>query len=1000
MYTTLKADLSFEDPQELSGLFSQSAKMTPNNIAVIHGNNKITYKELDLLSNRYADYLHKAHDIKQGDFVCVAYDRGINFIISIISILKCGAVYVPIDTKDPKEHRQHILDDVKPKVILLQPEYKSIFNCPNCISIEDTKNISTYSHKPRAVNRGSQDIACVFFTSGSTGRPKGVLLPHLALTGLIRSPRYLKITKEDRVLSSSSIAFDAASFEIWTALGNSATLVCMDYETIINPESFADFLDHEDITVMWITSALFDQVVAFRPEMFKKVKYLLSGGDVVNPKTVYKVLNNKQGRPKAFINGYGPTETGILATFQIIREMDDDRTPLPIGKALSDIVLYVLDDELKPLPEGEAGELFIGGDRLAKGYLNLPDQTHDKFIRNPFTGNPTDTLYKTGDLVKFRPDGSLDFIGRADRQIKFRGFRLELDGIENNLISHPEIANAAVKLLAINGEKKLVAYVQPEKSCCSSFDLKAYKAFLLGKMPSYSVPSIFTVMEHLPVTSRGKIDRKRLPKPVFQNEIRTNIIPPETEMEKIIHAVWKKSLPNTNFGITDSFFDIGGSSILLGAVYTEIRRKISIPFSLNAFFENPTIQALAQSITRGSNKFKHECEFTMAKSDAQLNENIRPSWNRDKQKNKNAILLTGTTGFLGTHILAELLEETERPIYCLIRPHNEEALIERQRKAFTDFGVKHSIKHLDRIHYLAGDLSDHALGLCQLDYHHIVDNCSHIIHCGAYVHHIYPYSRLKASNTQSTLELIKIAMKGCPKKLSFISTISAITKKNEQGLAIENQVGEEPPSFFGGYALSKWASERLMKQAFDRGMNGLILRPGNIFANSTTGSCSPVTSNFALLMMRSYLASGIAPDLDFNFEAVPVDLLAKSIVSTTLGKSDRLILNLSNPKEISLREYTNLLGDLTEKPIKLVPFEEWKKKVIAPLTKSSPLYPLTLYFQEGASQEFSYFETVKGQKELGKYAISFPDDYSLLLKDAFKKTLRQALLAKSSSWRC
>ncbi|HDL98564.1 MAG TPA: amino acid adenylation domain-containing protein, partial [Desulfobacteraceae bacterium] len=431
MLDATHADLSLNDPQELSGLFSKCADMTPNNIAVVHNREMITYKELDILSNRYADYLHQAHHIERGDLVCVAYERGINFIVAILSILKCGAAYVPIDTKEPAERRRDIIDDVAPKLLLVQPKHRGDFDFPNCVSLDDLTDIYTFSPAPRQTYIHSQDLACVFFTSGSTGRPKGVLLPHLALSGLVRSPRYLTITPDDRVLSSSSIAFDAASFEIWTALANSATLVCIDYETIINPEAFATFLDQQDISVMWITSALFDQVVDFRPGMFKKVKYLLSGGDVVNPKTVYKVLNNDQGRPKAFINGYGPTETGILATFQMITEMHSYNEPLSIGKALADTVLYVLDEKRQPVPPGEQGELYIGGHRLAKGYLNLPERTAQTFIQNPFTGNPTDILYRTGDLVRFRPDGSLEFTGRADRQIKFRGFRLELDGIEN-----------------------------------------------------------------------------------------------------------------------------------------------------------------------------------------------------------------------------------------------------------------------------------------------------------------------------------------------------------------------------------------------------------------------------------------------------------------------------------------------------------------------------------------------------------------------------------------
>lgn len=990
MFDATHADLSLNDPQELPGLFSKCADMTPNNIAVVHGRETITYKELDLLSNRYADYLHQTHRIERGDLVCVAYERGINFIVAILASLKCGAAYVPIDVKEPAERRRDIIDDVAPKLILVQPKHRVDFDFSNCVSLEDLTNIYTFSPAPRQAHIHSQDLACVFFTSGSTGRPKGVLLPHLALTGLIRSPRYLTITPDDRVLSSSSIAFDAASFEIWTALANSATLVCIDYETIINPEAYAAFLDHQDISVMWITSALFDQLVAFRPGMFRKVKYLLSGGDVVNPKTVYKVLNNDQGRPKAFINGYGPTETGILATFQMITEMHNDNEPLPIGKALADTVLYVLDEDRKPVPPGEPGELYVGGHRLAKGYLKLPERTAQSFIQNPFTGNPTDILYRTGDLVRFRPDGSLEFTGRADRQIKFRGFRLELDGIENVLVSHPDVANAAVKMVKINAEKTLVGYVQPEADRKDSFSIADYKAYLNEKMPSYSVPRVIMVMDQLPVTQRGKIDRKRLPDPVIDEQACDNIVAPCTKTEKIIYDVWSDCLGRKVFGVTDNFFDLGGSSILLATVYTRIRDQIPTPFTLDAFLENPTIEGLARTIDEHGGRADHADERAEAEADAVLDASIRPAWNAPTEAGGNAVLLTGSTGFLGGHLLAELLEKTDRPVYCLIRPHDDESLHEGQHAALHRLALDRTLGAADRIRPIAGDLAEHGLGLSPLDHQRILDNCSHIIHCGAYVHHIYTYARLKAPNSRSTLELIKLALRGRPKKLSFVSTVSAVTERNAQGIGYEGRVGEHPATFFGGYALSKWVSERLLEQAFERGMSGLILRLGSIFANSETGVSSPISTNFALLMMRAYLDSGLAPDLDLVFEAVPVNQLAEAIVATTLGDCDRVMLNLSNPNEIPLQDYVGLLSELAGKTIEIVPFDDWKRRVIDPLGESNPLYPLTLYFQNRPSEEIMHFETALGQAELARHDIRYPKSYRKLLYDAFDKTLRGA----------
>ena len=546
-------------------------------------------------------------------------------------------------------------------------------------------------------------------------------------------------------------------------------------------------------------------------------------------------------------------------------------------------------------------------------------------------------------------------------------------------------------MVKINAEKMLVAYIQLESGEEQKFMVDSYKDWLNEQMPSYSVPAIIVKMEQLPVTARGKIDRKHLPAPVIEEEARDNIIAPRSDTEKIIFHVWAECLGKKLFGVTDNFFDLGGSSILLATVYTRIRRQIATPFTLDAFLKTPTIEGLASTIDEHGGQADHSDEFKQAEDDAVLDTSILPAWNTTPKKNCNAVLLTGSAGFLGGHLLAELLAKSDRPVYCLIRPHDTESLQEHQYSALHRLHLDGALIHGDRIRPIGGDLSEPNLGMSPLDYKRILENCSHIIHCGAYVHHIYPYSRLKHANSRSTLDLIKLALRGHPKKLCFISTVSAVAQENGDGIGYEGQVAETPAPFFGGYAMSKWVSERLLQQAFDRDMSGLILRPGNIFANSETGISSPVTSNFALLMMRAYLDTGLAPNLDLVFEAVPVNQLAEAIVATSLGDTNRTMLNLSNPKEISLQEYVDTLTAVTGKVIEIVPFEEWRQQVIEPLRETSPLYPLTLYFQDTPGKEILHFQTKLAQQALQGYGISYPDDYKQLLTTLFDKTLRTVL---------
>lgn len=992
------ADLSLDDPQNLPGVFSRVAAQSPNAIAVKHGRDCMTYGELDTLSNRIAHWLQQAHRVERGDLVCIGYPRGVDFMVAMLAVLKCGAAYVPLDLREPLERRRMIVEDAKPKCLIVVEEKQKDFEFSGAlcspIALADLKDIYSWPPEPLGVYVDSEDPCCVFFTSGSTGRPKGVLLPHIAISGLILSPRYLSISNGDRVLSSSSIAFDAASFEIWTALLNGAMLVCVDYECLINPEAFANFIAQNMITIMWVTTALFDQLVAFRPGIFSGVKYLLSGGDVVSPKTVQKVLSYPGGRPRAFVNGYGPTEAGILATFYVVTELDDASTPLPIGRPLADTVLYVLDHEQKPVPCGEAGELYIGGHRLAKGYLNLPEKTASQFLVNPFSGDPFDRLYRTGDLVRFRDDGNLCFLGRADRQIKFRGFRIELDGLEQVLINHEAIANAAVVMVKNKEQKVLVGYLQPELNYAHSFDLAEYRNWLSGQLPDYSVPAVLTVVEALPLTPRGKIDRQQLPEPVFENQRVTEAVAPRTATEQLLWDVWSECLANKEIGVTDDFFEVGGDSILVATVYSLIREKINRPFDLDAFFQSPTIESLAKVIDGLGGYEDQELKRRTLMEDAVLDPEVVPRWS-DVQAvdDVSSVLLTGSTGFLGAHLLSTLLRDFNVPIYCLLRPGNgaSNSLRVKQLESLDRYGLG-DIELDDRFRPIACDLGKSGLDLSRAHAQRLRSECSHVIHCGAFVNHGFGYERLRAANATSTLELIRLSMSGRAKKLSLISTVSAVSEADVQGLGCEDEVSAQPSEAFGGYALSKWVAERLMRQSFDRGLDGLILRPGNIFASDHSGVASSVDTNFSLLMMRSYLTTGLAPDLDLVYEAVPVDRLAEAVVALTMdANTNQKALNLSNPHVISLSDYLRVLEGISGRLIKIVPYEQWQRDVILPLKPDSPLYPLALYFQGEPAQEIQRFHVESAMECMQRLGVEFSGDYPEMLGRAYCATLRSTM---------
>jgi len=621
-------DLSIKDPLVLHKVFERAAARTPKQIAIIDGNEKISYEKLDKWSSQLAHFLIKTHHVNSGDFVVVSYERGVHFVVSVLAILKCGAAYVPIDTAEALERKIFILDDINPTVSLVQSTFWENYKYPNLFSIASITNLSEYSQLCPKKSTKSSDLACVFYTGGSTGNPKGVLLEHQAISSLIKNPRYLSLTKNDKVLFAGSIAFDVSSFEIWAALLNSATLVCVDYPTLLNSAALGELLINEEVSMAVITSALFDQLVNANHAVFKNLKYLLVIGDVLNPKSVQTVFNNPSGRPVRVINTYGPTEAGILTCSYVIQPADVHLKSIPIGKALSDTYLYVLDEELKPVPCGQQGELYIGGYRLARGYSNLEEKTKASFITNPFTGNPQDRLYKTGDLVRCLEDGNLDFIGRCDRQVKFRGFRMELDAIEYVMCTYGSVAIAAVQVYKRYGDDILVAYIQAHKK--EKIDVEQYKSYLLEKLAGYMVPSIILQLDNMPLTVRGKLDRSKLPA-LDLNEIAESkgIVEPKTKTEEKLHDIWRRFFDMEKISTQADFFEIGGSSILLAGLYAEIRKHFEVPFTISGFIRHPTIEKLGQFFDTGEEDFE---ELALIAQDAVLKENIQPRYDENLMK--------------------------------------------------------------------------------------------------------------------------------------------------------------------------------------------------------------------------------------------------------------------------------------------------------------------------------------------------------------------------------
>ncbi|HEY9812218.1 MAG TPA: non-ribosomal peptide synthetase, partial [Candidatus Sericytochromatia bacterium] len=590
-------------------------------------NQQLTYRELNNRSNQVAHYLQKL-GVSAEVIVGICMEPSIEMIVGILGILKAGGAYLPLDPSYPCDRIHFMLQDAQVSVLLKQSAISSklsTINTPIVIDIDrDWKIIELESQENLTNNTTTDNLAYVIYTSGSTGTPKGVAVPHKAVTRLVCDTNYINIECCDKIAQVANISFDAATFEIWGALLNGAQLVLINRDIILSPEEFALQLQEKEISILFLTTALFQQIARNVPTAFKSLKSLLFGGEAVDPRWVEKIL--KYGSPKHLLHVYGPTENTTFSSYYLVEGLDTEgKAVIPIGRPITNTQIYILDEYLQPVPVGVVGELYIGGDGLARGYLNRAELTAEKFISNPFSkDSPLSSLlpplplplYKTGDLGRYLADGNIEFIGRIDNQIKIRGFRIELGEIESVLCQHPEVREAVVVAIEdIPGEKRLVAYfvlnvemldktsLHNEKSTppipplLRGGKLGELREFIKQKLPGYMIPSDFIMLESLPLTPNGKVDRKALPQPDCYNfNLHEDYIAPRTSVEEVLVEIWGKVLGKQQVGIHDNFFELGGHSLLATQLSSRIRDRLQVELAVRQLFETPTVASLAKYI--------------------------------------------------------------------------------------------------------------------------------------------------------------------------------------------------------------------------------------------------------------------------------------------------------------------------------------------------------------------------------------------------------------------
>ncbi|HLG64403.1 MAG TPA: amino acid adenylation domain-containing protein [Ktedonosporobacter sp.] len=574
-------------------LFEEQVRVRPDAIALACEERALSYRALDQRVNGLAWQLREL-GVGPEVPVGICMERSLELVVALLAILKAGGIYVPLDPGYPRERLAFMIADARITILLTQrhlydrlsAEGLAIYSVDN-LEEEDEDDDVVFT-PPEGLS--ATNLAYIIYTSGSTGTPKGVCVTHANIARLVKEANFAAFAPQEVFLQSAPVSFDASTLELWGSLLNGARLVVFpSYTSSLNELQRA--IEQYCITVLWITSGLFSQMVEYHLESLQTVKYVITGGDIVSVPHAKKILAQRGGC--TLVNGYGPTENTTFTSCYFMTQEEQVGNSVSIGSPVANTQVYILDAYMQPVPIGVPGELYTGGKGLARGYLHQPALTAEKFIPDPF-GAAGERLYRTGDLARYRPDGTIEFLGRIDYQVKVSGFRIELGEIETVLGQHPAVREVVVIVREDQpGTKRLVAYIVSEQQEFVAGD--HLKTWLRERLPQYMMPTVFVVLEQLPLSPNGKVDRRALPMPEHDRiELAASYVAPRTAIEEIMAGIWCQVLNLDRVSVFDNFFAIGGYSLLAIKVLAHLYKALEVDLPLHAIFEYPTLAALAE----------------------------------------------------------------------------------------------------------------------------------------------------------------------------------------------------------------------------------------------------------------------------------------------------------------------------------------------------------------------------------------------------------------------
>lgn len=941
-------------------LFADRLAQDATALAVVTETECLTYAELDYRSSKVAAFL-QSRTIGRGDYVLVQGERSIELIVAFLGVIKRGAAFVPMDRQLPYNRKAYIARQCAASIILSTQRHDvEPLPATEVITVSELLNSSqVLSYQPVGV-RGD-DAIYVIFTSGTTGEPKGVVIEHHNVAQLMmQHNRDLGVTSSSRCSFMAAVGFDLCQLEIWSALTAGACLYVPGQDALLNSDDYLSFCVAKQITHGFVpTLRIYDVLNARQPQGLA-LSCLYTCGEKLHPVEVDHL-------PYRVFDCYGPTETTIYVTRNEVQSKRLQR-PASIGYAIDHCRIHILDEHLNELVVGEVGELCIAGPGLARGYLGAPELTAQRFIYSPTLKC---RLYRSADQARVLADGRIQFLGRMDGQTKIRGYRIETGEIETRLLKEPSINSAAVVVqdTGTQAQKRLVAFVVPRNRQVHSGRLVAeLRRSLAMDLPDYMVPELFHRLDRLPANANGKIDRPALltllqAMPTVALDIQRFTPGPQVTLAR----AWFEVLGHADFGPQDNFLKVGGHSLGVAGLAEKLSVQFNIHVAVRDIYEHLVFEDLAATLHRRTQSLHGEkgaerVHAFEADGALPLDMCFAPGFESMQLKSPEHTLLTGATGFVGIHLLHQLLATSIAHIHCPIRCDNTPAGLVRLQQVSERYQVPISESDWKRIHVYVSDLADEQLGLGKEVFTHLARCVDVVYHSASAVNFIMPYSYMRRDNVEGLKQILHFCGAQKTKALMLMSTISIYSWghrfTHKSHVYEQDDIDENLPAIRDdlGYVQSKWVMEKLADLAASRGLPLMTFRLGYATCHSVTGECAHY--QWWGRFIRTCLAYGAVPDLERMREGLTtVDFMVEAVAHISRDpQALGLKFNLCQPEStnLDLKAFCERVGEHYGRTLSVVPYKNWLA-----LWEHNPealLYPLLGMFKDPMHADQSILE--------------------------------------------